>query len=326
MENIVVTYNASPEEQALFREVLGSGASLTFLGELSSAQQRKQSLEGANVLLSWNFPQEIRPEDYSSLRQVALIQLVTAGVDHVPFASLSPRILVASNAGAYASPMAEHVMAMTLALAKRLLVEHQKLRGGQFDDSTPTRSLCGMTAGIIGFGGAGCATARLMRAFGMRIYAINTSGTSQEPADFLGTLGDLERVLRASNVVVLTLPLTRATRRLIGKKELAWMKPDAMLVNVARGALLDEEALYTHVKSHPSFLVGIDTWWEEPLQGGPFRMKYPFLDLPNVLGSPHNSALVPEVIEVAAQQAAQNVRRFLNGEAIRGIVQRENYL
>ncbi|HEX6483975.1 MAG TPA: NAD(P)-dependent oxidoreductase [Ktedonobacteraceae bacterium] len=99
----------------------------------------------------------------------------------------------------------------------------------------------------------------------------------------------------------------------LGKEELAWMKPDAILVNVARGAILDEEVLYTHVKSHPAFLVGIDAWWTEPFLHGTFRMEYPFLDLPNVLGSPHNSAIVANALEYAARQAAENVKHFLRG-------------
>jgi len=244
----------------------------------------------------------------------------------MPFADLPSHIIVASNPGAYAAPMAEHVMAMTLALAKRLLIEDQKLRNGEFDQFTPNRLLAGMTAGILGFGGIGRATARLMRAFGMKIYAINHSGTSPEPTEFIGTLHDLEHVLRASDVLVVSLPLTRATRGLIGKEELAWMKPDAILVNVARGAILDEEALYNHVKSHPTFLVGIDAWWTEPFLHGTFRMEYPFLELPNVLGSPHNSALVSHVLVDAARQAAQNVKHFLKGEKVIGIARREDYL
>ena len=244
----------------------------------------------------------------------------------MPFADLPPHILVASNPGAYAAPMAEHVMAMTLALAKRLLIEHQKLKNGEFDQFTPNRMLSGLTAGILGFGGIGRATARLMRAFGMRIYALNQSGKSAESAEFIGTLHDLEHVLRASDVVVISLPLTKATRGVIGKNELAWMKQDAILVNVARGAILDEEALYTHLKNHPAFMAGIDAWWTEPFIHGTFRMEYPFLDLPNVLGSPHNSAVVSNVLMDATRQAAENVKRFLKGEKVLGIARREDYL
>lgn len=324
-QHIVVTFDAPPEQKALLLEVLGSEASLTFFKELPSAQ-RERALQEANMLLSWNFPREISPQAYPLLQQVSFIQLLSAGADHMPFADLPPHILVASNPGAYAVPMAEHVVAMTLALAKRLLVENQKLRNGEFDQFTPNRALSGMTAGILGFGGIGRATARLMRAFGMRIHAINQSGTSTEPADFLGTLDDLERVLRQSDVVVISLPLTKATRGLIGEKELEWMKPDAILVNVARGAIIDEEALYNHAKNHPGFLVGIDAWWTEPFMHGSFRMEYPFLELPNVLGSPHNSAVVPHVLADATRQAAENAKHFLKGEKVMGIAQREDYL
>lgn len=324
-QHIVVTFDAPPEQKALLLEVLGSEASLTFFKELPSAQ-RERALQEANMLLSWNFPREISPQAYPLLQQVSFIQLLSAGADHMPFADLPPHILVASNPGAYAVPMAEHVVAMTLALAKRLLVENQKLRNGEFDQFTPNRALSGMTAGILGLGGIGRATARLMRAFGMRIHAINQSGTSTEPADFLGTLDDLERVLRQSDVVVISLPLTKATRGLIGEKELEWMKPDAILVNVARGAIIDEEALYNHAKNHPGFLVGIDAWWTEPFMHGSFRMEYPFLELPNVLGSPHNSAVVPHVLVDATRQAAENAKHFLKGEKVMGIAQREDYL
>lgn len=324
-QNIVVTFTAAPDQKALFREMLGSAASISFLDEIPPAR-REESLERAQILLSWNFPREIQPRDYPHLRQVRLIQLLSAGADHMPFADLPPHMVVASNAGAYAAPMAEHVLAMTLALAKRLLVENEKLKHGEFDQFTPNRSLAGATAGILGFGGIGRATARLMRAFGMRIYAINTSGVSPEPTDFLGTLRDLERVLRESDVVVISLPLSMATRGLIGKEELAWMKPDAILVNVARGAIIDEEALYAHAKSHPAFLLGIDAWWTEPFRQGAFRMEYPFLDLPNVLGSPHNSGLVPNALADAARQAAENVGHFLKGEKVTGVARREDYL
>jgi glycerate dehydrogenase len=323
--NIVVTFHPVQGQQELLNEMLGKSASLTFLTELEPGQ-REQALEEATIILSWNFPRELQPQDYSRLRRVLFIQLLSAGADHMPFAVLPLRIVVSSNPGAYAVPMAEQVMAMTLALAKHLLVQQQKLREGTFDQFTPNRMLSGMTAGILGYGGIGRATAILMRAFGMRIYAINTSGTSHEPVDFLGTLHDLERVLRESDVVVICLPLTRTTKGIIGERELSWMKPHAILINVARGALLNDGALYTHVKSHSDFLLGIDAWWTEPFLTGQFHMEYPFLELPNVLGSPHNSGVVPTILMGATRQAAENVQRFLKGEQVIGIVRREDYL
>jgi phosphoglycerate dehydrogenase-like enzyme len=322
--SVVITYTASPEQKAQLQALLGVLASLTFLKELPQ-EERKQTLAQADAVLSWNFGRELPKEEYSSLKPGALIQLVSAGADHMPFDDLPSQVTIASNPGAYALPMAEHVMAMTLALAKRLLIENQKLQRGEFDQFTPNRQLHGMTAGILGFGGIGRATARLMRGFGVRIIAINQSGSSSEPTDFLGTLDDLERVLRESDVVLISLPLTKATRGLIGSQQLSWMKPDAILVNVARGAIIDEEALYHHVQSHPDFRLGTDVWWAEPFRHGEFHMEYPFLELPNVLGSPHNSGMVPHISESAARKAAENVRRFLEKEPLSGIIRPEDY-
>jgi phosphoglycerate dehydrogenase-like enzyme len=322
--SVVITYTASPEQKNQLQDLLGNLASLTFLKELPP-EERKQSLAQADAVLSWNFGRELPKEEYSDLKPGTLIQLVSAGADHMPFDDLPSQVTIASNPGAYALPMAEHVMAMTLALAKRLLIENQKLQRGEFDQFTPNRQLHGMTGGILGFGGIGRATARLMRGFGMRIIAINQSGSSSESTDFLGTLDDLERVLRESDVVLVSLPLTKATRGLIGSQQLSWMKPDAILVNVARGAILDEEALYHHVQSHPDFRLGIDAWWTEPFRHGRFQMEYPFLELPNVLGSPHNSGIVPHISESAARKAAENVRRFLEKEPLSGIIRPEDY-
>lgn len=322
--NIVVTFQAPPEMKTLLQNLLGGAGNLIFLTGLPQ-EQHEETLEHADVLLSWNFPREISPREYPYLRHVRFIQLVSAGADHMPFAELPAQTIIASNPGAYAVPMAEHVMAMMLALAKRVSIENQKLRNDEFDQFTPNRLLDGATAGILGLGGIGQATAHLIRAFSMRIYAINSSGVGPEPLDFIGTLRDLEQVLRASDVVVVSLPLTKETRGLIGKQQLEWMKPDAILINVARGAIIDEEALYNHAKSHPNFLVGIDAWWTEPFLHGHFRMEYPFLDLPNVLGSPHNSAMVPGTMPEAMRRVAENIKHFLEGKPMRGVIQREAY-
>lgn len=320
---IVVTYDPGAEGRELLERMLGGSAHLVFLQDVPGTR-RATELSAADVLLSWHPSRELRSGEWAEISGVRLIQLISAGADHVPFSDVPARAEISTNAGAYAEPMAEHVLAMTLALSKRLLVQHDKLSRGEFDQGSPNRTLRGATCGILGFGGIGRATARLMRAMGARIYALNRSGQSQEPAEFIGTLDDLDHVLRASDVVVVALPLNGATRGLIGARELERMKPDAILINVARGAIVDEAALYEHLRTHPNFMAGIDAWWIEPFSYGEFRMDYPFLELPNVLGSPHNSAMVPGALLRGLRQAAENVQRYLSGAPVTGTIRPED--
>lgn len=288
-------------------------------------RRRAEVLADADALLVWNWRGELQPEE-ARQSSVRLVQLMSAGADHLPFDQLPPDALVASNVGAYAAPMAEHVLAMILTILKRLRTNHDKLAQGVWDHSTPTRTLSGAQCAIVGYGGIGRAVATHLRGFGGRIHAINTSGTTTDPVDFVGTLDDLDNVLHVADVIVLSLPLTRRTRGLIDRSRLQNMKPSAVLVNVARGSIVDEDALFEHLRTHPDFTAAIDTWWNEPDEGKPFRTNRPFFDLPNLLGSPHNSGIVAGMTRTAARAAAANITRFARGEPLTGIVRPEEYV
>jgi phosphoglycerate dehydrogenase-like enzyme len=292
------------------------------LADLTAAD-RAAVIDGADVVLAATWRREFGPDEARQSR-ARFVQLLWAGADRVPFAQLPRDAVVASNAGAFAGPMAEHAVAMTLALMKRLPQNHAKLAAGTWEQGRSVRVL-GSAALIVGFGGIGQAAGQLLRALGARVFAINTSGHTTEPVDFAGTLDDLHDVLPEADAVLLSLPLTRRTRGLIGPRELALMKPGAVLVNVARGAVIDEAALYAHLLAVPTFSAGIDTWWQEPDEPGGFAVGHPFLALPNVLGSPHNSAMVPGTIRAAARQAADNIARFLTGEPVTGVISAEDY-
>jgi phosphoglycerate dehydrogenase-like enzyme len=322
---VAVSYPADEEFAQMNSEVLGSDANVVYTYELDDAQ-RTQTLQRAEALLAWDLPKEIPADALHDRSQLRFAQLLSAGVDAVDFSALPEWLTVASNAGAYARAVSEHVLAMTLSLAKHLPQRHAALAAGRFDKWAPSLTLDGAICTILGFGGIGTTTARLMTAFGARIYAVNRSGRTSEPAEFVGSLADLDHVLAAADVLVISLPLTLATRGLIGARELALMKPTAIMVNVARGPLVDQSALYEHLCTHPEFSAGIDTWWSEPTGNGTFRADYPFLDLPNVLGSPHNSSIVPGTMLSAARLAAENVRRYLRGEATMGMIRRSDYV
>jgi glycerate dehydrogenase len=320
--HIVVTFNIDEKEKELLVKTIPERTSFSFLSELNE-ENRKKALQAADVLFSWNPQKELSKDEYPLLTRLRFLQLLSAGADHVPFDDIPEGVKIASNVGAYAEPMAEHVLAMVLALAKQLLKNHDKLARGEFNQFEINKMVSGSTVGIIGFGGIGKAVAKLFRCLGCRIYAINSSGMTQEAVDFIGTLKDLDYVLKESDIVVLSIALNKQTRNLIGRRELELMKPDAVLVNVARAALIGEAALFEHLVNNPHFKAGIDAWWVEPFGTGTFKMDHPFCELPNFIGSPHNSAMVPGVIERAVELAASNVCNFIQDKPIRGVVSPE---
>jgi len=322
---VAVSYPADEEFAQINTRVLHGAARVAFVHGQPDDEVR-EVLGQADVLLGWHLGEELPAGTLQDSARLRFVQLLSAGADSVDYAALPERLLLASNVGAYAQPMAEYVMAVTLALARRLPQRHAEMARGEFGMWKPVLTLDGALCVILGFGGIGKATARMMRAFGARIHAVNTSGASSEPTDFIGTLADLDQVLAEADVLVVALPLTRSTRGLIGARELALMKPEAILVNVGRAAIVQEQALYEHLRDHPDFCAGLDAWWHEPGPGSAFSTEYPFFDLPNMIGSPHNSGVTDGALQVGVRMAAENVRRFLRGEAVIGVVRREEYL
>jgi glycerate dehydrogenase len=290
-------------------------------------EHRSRALRDADVVLSESFSsKEVPREDIPALTRLSFIQLIYAGADHVPFGLLPESIVIASNTGVFAERIAEHVMGMTLALAKNLIPKHLSLKQGVFEQAVSNTYLKGKVCGIVGFGGNGIAVAGIMRAFGMKIHAVNFRTPPAIEVDYFGLAQQgLRDVLRASDVVVLTVPLNRRTQGMIDRNALLMMKPDAILINVARGAVIEQKALYDHLKENPQFRAGIDTWWEEPGSHGAFRVKYPFFDLPNLIGSPHNADAVPGMNLEATRRAIENIKQHLGGKAIRGILKRRDY-
>ncbi len=312
-DTVAVTFNLCPPERAIVADALGPAADPVYLTDLDPPA-RAQALAHAKAVLARHTGKELLPGEAARIASARLIQFMSSGIDFIPLHDIPSGVLVAGNGGAYSEPMAEHGLAMALAAAKKLIVQHQALAHGEFNQNARNRTLNGGACGIIGFGGIGQASARLFRALGMRIHAINRSGATDQPVDWIGTMQSLDTLLNVSDVIILSTPLTPATKGMIGPRELAAMKPDAILVNLSRGEVIQEAALFGHLKAHPTFFACIDAWWVEPVRQGEFRMDHPFMTLPNVVGSPHNSASVPGMTETGLRRAVANIQRSLAGE------------
>lgn len=316
---VLATLALDEHRQALVREALAGAAELVCLADVAP-HQRMEMLARADALLCRHTGRELQPGEAAAVRQARVIQFINAGLDFVPLHEFPPEIPIASNRGAWAAPIAEHTMAMCLAASKRLVAQHLALSCGEFNQFAMNRELAGAVCGILGLGGIGSAVARLAKAFGMQVFGVNRRGASETPVDRLGTLDDLDDLLRESDVLVVSLPLTAQTDGLLGRAQLALMKRDATLVNVARGEIVDQSALYERLVDCPGFTACIEAWWVEPTRHGSFKVERPFFDLPNFIGSPHNSASVPSAFDTALQRAVENVRGVLQGEPARNLV------
>jgi phosphoglycerate dehydrogenase-like enzyme len=263
-----------------------------------------------------------------SLKNLRMIQTFSAGVDFFDFSPVPANVIICSNAGAFAGPIAEFVLGATIALARNFRKHDEDLREGKFIRDTSELYLRSKTIGILGTGGIGHATAKLAKSFGMRTLGMNTSGNKVDGFDQVFRREDMDFLLRQSDVVVVAVPLTNKTRDLLGQHEFEIVKPNCIIVNVARGAIINEEALYEFLKTHPGAKAALDVWWIYPKQGDQtFAQDYPISSLPNVLSYPHHSDGVDEQLRLGSNSVVDNIIRFVKkNEPLKGVVNREDYL
>ncbi len=263
--------------------------------------------------------------DFPKLR---VLQLCTAGANHVDWSTVPDAVQVGCAPGTTGPYIAEYVLGVTLAWSRRLFYHTQEIKAGRFELGDPIRGLGELTIGLVGYGGIGQATARLMRGLGCRIVAVSRSGVAaagdREPLDWLGTMADLPRLQAESDVIVLCLPLIRETEGLVDVDFLApLMGRRVLLVNVARGAVVDEEALHAWLDSSTKHWAALDTWWKYPRKEREYPFTQPFHKLPNVIMTPHNSPNVTGFRYPMIQAAVEHARTYLESGDIAHPVDRE---
>lgn len=183
----------------------------------------------------------------------------------------------------------------------------------------------GKALGILGFGGIGTEVANIAHGFGVRVYAYARKPLRVKGVKIFNGPNGLSELLRQSNYVVLALPLTSQTAKIIDSQRLAEMQQDAILVNIARGELTDEKAVYEHLVANPSFRYATDVWWYRESRES-LKTDYPFLSLPNFIGTPHVSGPSGLATGKPARLAVDNTIRFLKGLRPNNVVDRNEYL
>jgi D-3-phosphoglycerate dehydrogenase len=242
-----------------------------------------------------------------------LISVWGSGMDHVDLAACARRgIAVANTPGVNAHAVAEHTMALMLAVMRRIPRLDAQVRAGEWPRGMSAQ-LEGKTLGLVGLGAIGSRVAQLAPAFGMSVL-ITTAGDDRGRSVALGARpASLDDLLRESDVISLHLRLTDDTRGVIGRARFALMKPAAYLVNTARGALVDRDALIDALRNDRIAGAALDVFHEEPLPAGD-----PLRSLPNVVLTPHNAGVTPEVIAEGLRRAVENVERWIAATSVEG--------
>lgn len=274
-------------------------------------------LPSLDVLVSLVFT----PAMAASAGRLRLLQVPGAGLDRIDRAALPAGALLA-NAYGHEAGIAEFVLGALIALERNVIGLDRSLRRGVWESQwgpgtppPPARELAGRTLAILGYGGIGQALARRALAFEMRVTAIRRDLSTRDGAVRLCGLDALDTVLADADHVAIALPLTLATRGLIGARELGLMKPVATLVNVARAEIVDAEALYHALHDRRLAGAALDVWYRYPQAGVPtFPAAQPFHELPNLIMTPHVSGWTDGMMRARADAVAGNIDRVLRGE------------
>jgi phosphoglycerate dehydrogenase-like enzyme len=308
------TFSASLEPTV--RTHLGVPCEVIVADEASVASR----LSDVDVLVTLAFTREMGV----AAKRLKLVQVPGAGLDRIDRSAL-PEGTALANAYGHEVGIAEYVVGAMLASARGFARLDAALREGRWESQwavgalppPPWTELAGKTLGILGYGRIGQALARRALAFDMTVCATRRDPT-QSSADGLALLGgpeSLDEVLRRADYVAVTLSLDDATRGLLGRRELGLMKPTAILINVARAEIIDEDALYQALAGKAIAGAALDVWYRYPKEAGPTRpARQPFHELPNVLMTPHVSGWTEGMLAARARVIAENIARTARGE------------
>ncbi|HVG51683.1 MAG TPA: D-2-hydroxyacid dehydrogenase [Xanthobacteraceae bacterium] len=254
----------------------------------------------------------------TTAKKLKWIQILTAGYDNAKQFGVPPGVQVTNVGDALAPAVGLHAVSLLLTMQRQVpfFLKNQEKHG--WDRSAAAKAVIplGQTCAVLGFGHIGREIARLMRALGSHVVGVSRTGAPDSGADEMQPIAKLDDVLKRSDSIMISLPLDNATHHLINARTLALCKKNAIIVNIARGGLIDQIALTEALKSGTIAGAGLDVTDPEPLPP-----EHPLWDAPNLYISPHFAggagAITTDRISGAA---ADNLVRFQRGEALKNVV------
>ncbi len=304
-----------------FASLAGNTANIVILPDILATAAAQETFASAAVIIGTRFDRALpRP------RALQLFHVPGAGYDAVDLDALPAGVIVCNCFG-HEHAIAEYVLAALLQRYVPLADADRRLRKGDwaYSASLPGhahREMASSTLGILGFGHIGKAVAARAVAFGMPVHVANRGPVSSPHVDRSYRLSDLPAFCGNVDSIVVTLPLVPETRGIVGPEAFARMRNDAVLINVARGPVVDEQALFDALRDNRIGGAVIDTWYQypTPARADCLPSALPFHDLPTIVMTPHMSGWTDGTIRRRQQVIADNIRRRMQGETCINVV------
>lgn len=312
------------EYSRLIQDILGDAAEVKF--SHAAMESILENGRDVDIIASNRVPTDL----LESASRLKMIQTFAAGVENIDFSAIQKKDdLIVCNSHINAAEVAEYAITLLFAVAKNIIPNDRELRKGDwkyaFGGPNPNVEIRNKTCLIVGLGSIGSEIAKRLKGFDVAIHAATRSGMSKHAdlAEKLVKIDEVKHLVKEADFIILSLPLTPDSKGLVNKEFISLMKSNSILVNISRGPIVEEEAIFSALRDNKIRGAGLDVWWRYPKKwrgtGNP-PSDIPFQDLDNLVASPHRAGYSENTEREYFQFAGENILRFIHGKTPLNII------